>query len=137
GGLGCPVALYLGGAGVGRLLLADGDEVDLSNLQRQVAHDNAAIGEYKVDSAARRVRALNPGITVETLPHVLDDAALAEVVAQATVVLDCTDNFSTRFAINRACAGAGVPLVSGAAIRLEGQVAVFDTRRAESPCYRC
>jgi len=137
GGLGCPAALYLGGAGVGTLLLADGDEVDLSNLQRQVAHENASIGELKVESAARRVLALNPGANVETLPRVLEGEDLAQVVARCDVVLDCTDNFRSRFAINRACAAARVPLVSGAAIRLEGQVAVFDTRREDAPCYRC
>ncbi len=137
GGLGCPAALYLGAAGVGRLLLADDDVVELSNLQRQVAHRTQDIGRTKVDSLRDAVLALNPQVQVEALPVRLAGATLAAAVARADVVLDATDNAASRFAINRACLAAGKPLVSGAAIRFEGQLAVFDPRRADSPCYRC
>ncbi|MCL7461753.1 molybdopterin-synthase adenylyltransferase MoeB [Pseudomonas sp. NW5] len=137
GGLGSPVALYLAAAGVGELHLADFDRVDLSNLQRQVLHDTASLGQRKVDSALARLSALNPQIRL--IPHhgALADAALAAAVAAVDVVVDCCDNFATRAAVNAACVAAGKPLVSGAAIRLEGQLAVFDPRRAESPCYHC
>lgn len=136
GGLGSPVALYLAAAGVGELHLADFDEVDLSNLQRQVLHDNAALGRPKVDSAAARLRALVPALRLR-LHGALDGDSLAAAVGAADVVLDCSDNFATREAINAACVKARVPLVSGAAIRLEGQLATFDPRRADSPCYHC
>lgn len=137
GGLGCPVALYLGASGVGRLWLADGDTVDLTNLQRQIGHGTAAIGENKADSLARSVRAINPEIDVQPVRKMLDDSALCEVVARVDLVVDATDNFATRHAVNRACVQLGKPLVSGAAIGFSGQVAVFDTRHAESPCYHC
>lgn len=137
GGLGCPVALYLGAAGVGRLVLADGDTVDLTNLQRQVGHATAAIGENKADSLARSVRAINPEIDVQPLGQALANAALLEAVAAADLVVDASDNFATRHAVNRACVALGKPLVSGAAIGFAGQLAVFDSRFADSPCYHC
>jgi adenylyltransferase/sulfurtransferase len=137
GGLGCPVALYLGAAGVGRLLLADGDTVDLTNLQRQIGHATAAIGENKADSLARSVRAINPEIIVQPIGQALANAALHEAVAAVDLVVDASDNFATRHAVNRACVRFGKPLVSGAAIGFSGQLAVFDPRRADSPCYHC
>ena len=137
GGLGCPVALYLGAAGVGRLVLADGDRVDLSNLQRQIGHGTAAIGENKAASLARSVRAINPTIAVDARGEALAAAALDEAVAQVDVVVDASDNFATRHAVNAACVRFGKPLVSGAAIGFSGQLAVFDPTRAGSPCYHC
>ena len=137
GGLGCPVALYLGAAGVGRLVLADGDTVDLTNLQRQIGHSTAAIGEYKADSLARSVRAINPQIDVQPMTQMLANAALLEAVAVVDLVVDASDNFATRHAVNRACVALGKPLVSGAAIGFSGQLAVFDSSRANSPCYHC
>lgn len=137
GGLGSPVALYLAAAGVGHLVLADFDAVDLTNLQRQIVHTNSRIGMNKAASAALSLRELNPEISVECIEQVLDADNLAAQVQLADVVVDCTDNFATRFAINAACVAAKVPLVSGAAIRLEGQVAVFDARSETNPCYRC
>jgi adenylyltransferase/sulfurtransferase len=137
GGLGCPVALYLGAAGVGRLLLADGDTVDLTNLQRQIGHATAAIGENKADSLTRSVLAINPGISVQPIRQALADDALHEAVAAVDLVVDASDNFATRHAVNRACVALGRPLVSGAAIGFSGQLAVFDSRRVNSPCYHC
>jgi adenylyltransferase/sulfurtransferase len=137
GGLGCPVALYLGAAGVGNLLLADGDAVDLTNLQRQIGHVTAAIGENKAHSLARSVRAINPEIAVQPIARMLAGAALHEAVAAADLVVDASDNFATRHAVNRACVLLGKPLVSGAAIGFSGQLAVFDSSRADSPCYHC
>mgnify|MGYP001571112618 CR=1 FL=1 len=137
GGLGCPVALYLGAAGVGRLLLADGDRVDLTNLQRQIGHATAAIGENKADSLARSVRAINPEIEVRALREALAGSALQAAIAEVDLVVDASDNFATRHAVNRACVLLGKPLVSGAAIGFSGQLAVFDSRRPESPCYHC
>ncbi|SFI58619.1 adenylyltransferase and sulfurtransferase [Pseudomonas argentinensis] len=137
GGLGSPAALYLGAAGVGELHLADFDSVDLSNLQRQIAHDSASIGQSKVDSALARLAALNPEIVLRAHRQTLDADSLAAAVAAVDLVLDCSDNFSTREAVNAACVAARRPLVSGAAIRLEGQLSVFDPRRADSPCYHC
>ena len=137
GGLGCPVALYLGASGVGRLRLADGDTVDLTNLQRQIGHATAAIGEGKADSLARSVLAINPEIEVRPIREALGGRALHEAVAAADLVVDASDNFATRHAVNRACVLFGKPLVSGAAIGFTGQLAVFDTRRADSPCYHC
>jgi molybdopterin/thiamine biosynthesis adenylyltransferase len=137
GGLGSPVAMYLAAAGVGHLTLLDFDAVDLTNLQRQIAHTNARIGVNKAASAAQSLRELNPDVSIECIEKLLDADELAAQVAAATVVVDCTDNFQTRFAINAACVAAKVPLVSGAAIRLEGQVAVFDARDDKNPCYRC
>ncbi|MCK7542902.1 molybdopterin-synthase adenylyltransferase MoeB [Marinobacter bryozoorum] len=137
GGLGCPVALYLGAAGVGQLVLADDDAVELANLQRQIAFGQAAVGRPKAEVLAERVRAINPEISVTARVERLEGELLAEVVAGVDLVLDCTDNFNTRFALNRACVAARVPLVSGAAIRGEGQVSVFDSRDESSPCYHC
>ena len=137
GGLGCPVALYLGAAGVGRLLLADGDSVDLTNLQRQIGHASAAIGQNKADSLARSVLAINPEIEVQPIRQTLVGNALHEAVAAVDLVVDASDNFATRHAVNRACVLLGKPLVSGAAIGFSGQLAVFDPRRAGSPCYHC
>jgi adenylyltransferase/sulfurtransferase len=137
GGLGSPVALYLAAAGVGELHLADFDQVDLSNLQRQVLHDESRIGQGKVDSALQRLAALNPEVRLVPLREALDADSLAARVALVDLVLDCSDNFTTRAAVNAACVAQGRPLVSGAAIRLEGQLSVFDPRRADSPCYHC
>lgn len=137
GGLGSPVALYLAAAGVGELHLADFDTVDLTNLQRQIIHDGTQVGVAKVDSAMARLAALNP--QTRLVPHraALDEDSLAAAVAAVDLVLDCSDNFTTREAVNAACVAAGKPLVSGAAIRLEGQLAVFDPRHSASPCYHC
>ncbi|MDX1451409.1 MAG: molybdopterin-synthase adenylyltransferase MoeB [Oleiphilaceae bacterium] len=137
GGLGSPVALYLAAAGVGHLELVDFDTVDLSNLQRQIAHGTDDIGEAKVVSAARRIAAINPEVAVSSHHAQLDESALKKLVKSVDLVLDCTDNFSTRFLLNRVCVSAMTPLVSGAAIRFEGQIASFDPRLPESPCYRC
>ncbi len=137
GGLGSPVALYLAAAGVGELHLADFDSVDLTNLQRQVIHDSQSIGQAKVDSAMARLTAINPEVTLVAHRTALDADSLSAAVQGVDLVLDCSDNFSTREAVNAACVAVGKPLVSGAAIRLEGQLSVFDPRRAESPCYHC
>lgn len=137
GGLGSPVALYLAAAGVGELHLADFDTVDLTNLQRQVLHDSDSVGMSKVDSALQRLQAINPEVTLVAHRQALDDDSLAAAVAVVDVVLDCSDNFATRESVNAACVAAGKPLVSGAAIRLEGQLSVFDPRRDYSPCYHC
>ena len=137
GGLGSPAALYLAAAGVGSLTLVDHDTVDVSNLQRQIIHDEDRLGRTKVDSAAARIAALSPGTKVVTVAARLHGAELDSAVADADVVLDGTDNFAARYAINAACVRAGTPLVSGAAIRLEGQVTVIDPRRSDAPCYRC
>jgi [sulfur carrier protein ThiS] adenylyltransferase len=137
GGLGSPVALYLASAGVGRIDIADDDHVDLTNLQRQIAHDTAAVGRLKVESAAVRMYGINPEIEILPLPQRLEGERLAKAVAAADVVIDCTDRFATRQAINRACVEARKPLVFGAAIRFDGQVSVFDPRAQHSPCYAC
>jgi len=137
GGLGSPAALFLGSAGVGTLTLADDDAVDLTNLQRQIAHTTERVGQPKVESAALAVRAINPGVQVRALRQRLDAQALASLAVQADVVLDCTDNYRTRQAINAACVQTGTPLVAGAAIRFDGQISVFDPRGADTPCYAC
>ena len=137
GGLGSPVALYLGSVGVGRLTLVDDDVVDLTNLQRQVAHTHDRIGQPKVRSARAAVLAIAPALDVVAVERRVDAEALATLVADADVVLDCSDNFATRQAVNAACVAAGVPLVSGAAIAFDGQLSTWDTRRAEAPCYAC
>jgi adenylyltransferase/sulfurtransferase len=137
GGLGSPVALYLAAAGVGRITLADHDEVDLTNLQRQIAHDMASLGQNKAASAARRMAAMNPDIVVTPLPERLAGEALSARVAGADLVLDCSDNFATRHAVNRACVAHRKPLVSGAAVRFDGQISVFDLARDDAPCYAC
>ena len=137
GGLGSPVALYLGSAGVGRLTVVDHDTVDMTNLQRQVAHSMARVGSPKVDSIRQAVAALNPDVQVHTVAQRADAALLLQLVAEADVVLDCSDNYSTRQAINAACVQQRKPLVSGAAIRFDGQLAVYDPRDVTSPCYAC
>lgn len=137
GGLGSPAALYLASAGLGRILLADGDTVDLTNLQRQVLHRDARVGLPKAASGRQALLEMNPEVAVEPIAVRLEGDALRDAVRRATVVLDCCDNFATRHAVNRACVEAGVPLVSGAAIRFDGQLAVFDTRDPRSPCYHC
>lgn len=138
GGLGSPVAMYLAAAGVGQLTLADFDTVDLSNLQRQIIHSSADIGRPKVASAADTLHALNPETQINTLDKKLTDEELTQAIQQADVVIDASDNFATRFAINRGCVNTHTPLISGAAIRLEGQVSVFpNTTGTDAPCYRC
>jgi len=137
GGLGSPVALYLGSAGVGHITIADHDRVEATNLQRQVAHTLGRIGEFKAESARQAIAAINPDVTVTPVTQRAEGALLDELVAKADLVLDCTDNFATRHAINRACVKHRKPLVSGAAIRFDGQVAVFDAGNAQSPCYAC
>lgn len=137
GGLGSPVSLYLAAAGVGRIVLCDHDHVDPTNLQRQIAHDLHSLGVNKAESAARRMRAMNPDIEVLPLPVRLEGEAMLEEVEAADVVLDCSDNFATRHAVNRACVSFRTPLVSGAAVRFDGQVSVFDTRQPHAPCYAC
>lgn len=138
GGLGCPAAMYLAAAGVGRLTLVDYDQVELSNLQRQIAHTTRDIGKLKTESARETCLALNPEVQIETISNVLDDEELEEQVKHVDIALDCSDNFPTRFALNAFCWKHRVPLVSGAAMRMEGQLAVFRGDRPErSPCYRC
>lgn len=136
GGLGCPAALYLAAAGVGRLVLADGDTVELSNLQRQVAHGQADIGRNKAESAAQSIAGINPDVSVEVYAQHLSASDMPGQLAGVDLVVDGTDNFPVRFALNRACIAAGIPLVSGAAVRSEGQVGFFDPHRG-GPCYRC
>ncbi|MDP2369022.1 HesA/MoeB/ThiF family protein [Rhodoferax sp.] len=137
GGLGSPVALYLGSAGVGRMTLVDHDTVDMTNLQRQIVHTMAEVGRSKALSAQRAICAINPDVQVTPVVARADATLLDELVSGADVVLDCSDNFSTRHAINAACVAHGKPLVSGAAIRFDGQISVYDTRDASSPCYAC
>ena len=137
GGLGSPVALYLGSAGVGQITVVDDDTVDMTNLQRQVAHTVSRVGSPKVSSIQTAIAEINPGVSVTTIQKRADAALLDVLVAQADVVLDCCDNFSTRHAINAACVAHSKPLVSGAAIRFDGQVTVYDPRESASPCYAC
>ncbi len=137
GGLGSPVALFLASAGVGRITLVDPDVVDLTNLQRQIAHSMDRIGQAKVASARAAMGAINPLVAVEALAQRADAALLEAQVPGCDVVLDCTDNFETRQAVNAACVRHGVPLVSGSAIRFDGQVSVFDAREGSTPCYAC
>lgn len=137
GGLGSPVAMYLAAAGVGRLVLVDHDEVELSNLQRQIVHSTDDIERKKVISARDRLLALNPTIAIETRDHKLEDEEFDALLATVDAVVDATDNFDSRFTINRHCARNRTPLISGAAIRFEGQVSVFHPGTEESPCYRC
>ena len=137
GGLGSPVALYLAAAGVGTLMIADADTVDVSNLQRQILHGERDIGRSKVASAQDRLAALNPATAVIALERRLQGEDLQAQVAAADAVVDASDNFATRYAVNAACVAAGTPLISGAAIRMEGQVAVFRPDIPDSPCYRC
>lgn len=137
GGLGSPVSLYLAAAGVGELWLVDDDLVDLSNLQRQILHTHDRIGTSKVESAIQALQSINPDVKLNGIDQRVDAGALASLVDQVDLVLDCTDNFATRFALNAACFQASVPLVSGAAIRFDGQISVFDPRDPDSPCYQC
>ncbi len=137
GGLGSSALLYLASSGVGRITIADGDTVDLTNLQRQVVHRVGSIGENKARSAAATLAGLNPEVRVEVLPERLAPEQLLGLAREADVVLDCSDNFATRHAINEACVRAGVPLVSGAGIRFDGQVCVFDRRQPGAACYHC
>jgi molybdopterin-synthase adenylyltransferase len=137
GGLGAPACMYLAAAGIGSLTVVDPDRVDLTNLQRQIIHTTASVGRLKVESAQATLQALNPDVAVRALEARADAALLAELVPQASVVLDCSDNFATRHAINAACVAHRVPLVSGAALRFDGQIATFDPRDAQSPCYAC
>ncbi len=137
GGLGSPAAMYLAAAGVGTIVLADGDSVDLTNLQRQILHTTAAVGTPKVASGREALARINPGVKVECLGARLEGDALERAVARADVVLDCSDNFATRHAVNRACVRHKRPLVSGAGVRFDGQLAMFDMRRDDSPCYEC
>lgn len=137
GGLGAPVAQFLAAAGVGMLSLCDGDTVDLTNLQRQILYATADVGQSKVDAAAARLADINPDVNLRRIAQRIGASELATLVANADVVVDCCDNFETRHAVNRACVVARKPLVSGAAIRFDGQLAVFDTRERTSPCYHC
>ncbi len=137
GGLGCPVAMYLGAAGVGRITLVDDDRVELANLQRQIAHGMDRIGLPKVDSARCAIAAINPDPAVSAIHHRADAALLEQLLPDCDVVLDCCDNFVTRQAVNAACVRYRKPLVSGAAIRFDGQVSVFDPRDPTCPCYAC
>ena len=137
GGLGSPVSLYLAASGVGRITLCDHDQVDLTNLQRQIVHTTESIGKAKVVSAQQALARINPEVEVQALPERVEGARLEELVKSADVVVDATDNFATRHAINRACVEFRKPLVSGAGVRFDGQVAVFDLRRKGSPCYNC
>ena len=137
GGLGSPISLYLAASGVGRITLCDHDTVDLTNLQRQIVHNTGSIGQPKVASAREALARINPEVVVEIIQERVEGARLEALVNDADVVLDATDNFATRHAINRACVKFHKPLVSGAGVRFDGQIAVFDLRDAASPCYNC
>ena len=137
GGLGSPAAMFLAAAGVGTLTLCDDDHVDLTNLQRQLAHRTNSVGMSKVESARQTLQAINPEVRIITVQERADEARLAQLAAVADVVLDCSDNFPTRYALNRVCQTQGRPLVSGAATRFDGQVSVFDFRHKDAPCYNC
>ncbi len=137
GGLGCPAALYLAASGIGRLTIADGDQVDATNLQRQILYRDKSVGARKSGAARDALHEVNPEVEVIALDARLADQSLERAVSSADVVLDCTDNFATRHALNRACVKHRKPLVSGAAIRFDGQLAVFDQRRKDAPCYAC
>ena len=137
GGLGCPAAMYLSAAGVGHLIIADDDTVEITNLQRQIAHEQSNLGESKVSSAETTLKGLNPDVRITQINNRLEGDLLEKVVVSADVVVDASDNFNTRFAVNQSCLKNKKPLVSGAAIRMEGQIAVFDSGNPESPCYQC
>ena len=137
GGLGSPVALYLGSAGVGQITVVDHDTVDATNLQRQIAHTLDRVGQPKAESVRTAIAQINPDPHVQVITQRADEALLEQLVSQADVVLDCTDNFATRQAINAACVRHGKPLVSGAAIRMDGQISVYDSRVSDAPCYAC
>ncbi|MEB0031564.1 HesA/MoeB/ThiF family protein [Undibacterium sp. RTI2.1] len=137
GGLGSPAALYLASAGVGKITIVDHDTVDLTNLQRQILHTTARVGQSKANSARQTLAAINPEIEIVTLEEKIGGQRLQQLVQNASVVLDCCDNFSTRHAVNQACVESGTPLISGAAISFDGQISVFDSREITSPCYAC
>jgi adenylyltransferase/sulfurtransferase len=137
GGLGCPAALYLAASGIGRLTLADGDQVDLTNLQRQILYRTDSVGAPKVEAARAALGAVNPEVEVVALQQRLDASDMSKLVSGVDVVLDCSDNFATRHALNRACVAQRVPLVSAAAIRFDAQLMVFDLRKPDAPCYAC
>jgi len=137
GGLGSPVAMYLAAAGIGRLTLVDFDSVELSNLQRQIIHSTSNLKQSKVESAAATIQQLNPLVNTTCINKQLEEKDLSDLLSNVDLLIDATDNFATRFMINRACFSTSTPLVSGAAIRMEGQVSVFNFKEAESPCYRC
>ncbi len=137
GGLGCPAAMYLSAAGVGHLVIADDDTVEITNLQRQIAHEQSNLGESKVSSAEATLKGLNPDVRITQIKNRLEGDLLEQAIVSADVVVDASDNFNTRFAVNQSCLKNKKPLVSGAAIRMEGQVAVFDSENPESPCYQC
>jgi len=137
GGLGCPAALYLAASGIGKLTLADPDKVDLTNLQRQILYRTDSVGTAKVEAARAALSALNPEVEIVPLLQRLDEKTFDPIVKAADIILDCSDNFATRHALNRACVRQKKPLVSGAAIRFDAQVAVFDLRKPDAPCYAC
>ena len=137
GGLGSPIALYLAASGVGNLIICDGDQVDLTNLQRQIIHDRDSIGLAKVLSAKQSLARINPEINVITIQEQVDAVKLLQLAAEVDAVIDASDNFSTRHHVNQACVIHKKPLISGAAVRFDGQVSVFDLRHADSPCYHC
>ena len=137
GGLGSPAALYLAAAGIGKLSFADFDTVETSNLQRQIAHNTHRVGQLKTESARTACLDINPDCEITTVDYALEEEELNALVPQCNVVLDCSDNFATRFAVNAACVTHRIPLVSGAAIRFDGQISVYDSRQSDTPCYRC
>ena len=137
GGLGSPVSIYLSSAGVGRLVLVDFDKVEISNLQRQIVHTTTDINRLKIESAKEHLQAINPEISIECIDHVMENHELLDQATKADVIVDASDNFQTRFALNEASIKTKTPLVSGAAIRFEGQVTVFNPKDDTSPCYRC
>ena len=137
GGLGCPAALYLASAGVGQITLIDHDVVDVTNLQRQIAHTQDRVGQLKVESLKKAIEQINPEVQVQCIAQRADSVLLNQHVALADVILDCTDNFETRHAINLACVQHNKPLVSGSALRMDGQIAVYDIRQSQAPCYAC
>jgi len=137
GGLGSPAALYLAASGIGNLTICDGDRVDLTNLQRQIMHDNSAIGMEKTRSAKQTLLRINPGINVTAIQARVDTEKLSQLIPQADAVIDASDNFSTRHIVNQACVTYKKPLISGAAVQFSGQISVFDLRHTDSPCYHC
>ena len=137
GGLGSAAALFLGSSGVGQIKICDDDRVDLTNLQRQIIHNTESIGKRKVDSAKKTLNLINPEVTVDTIESRISGDHLDELVDQVSVVLDCSDNFETRHNVNKACVKSKTPLVSGASIKFDGQLVVFDSRQPNSPCYQC
>ena len=137
GGLGSPASLYLAAAGIGQLTFADFDTVEISNLQRQIAHSSERVGQLKTESARSACLQINPDCRIDTIDYALDEEDLTALIPRCTVVLDCSDNFPTRFAVNHACVINKVPLVSGAAIRFDAQISVYDSRQRNSPCYGC